>query len=695
MHMIDVMIITFNESLNLPHCLRAVQGWTHRVFVIDSGSTDGTQGIARSFGAEVIHHAWEGYARQKNWGLRTLPFESDWVLILDADEVITEEVRSRLLEIAARPVAEVPENGFYVNRLTYFMGRPIRHCGFFPSWNLRFFKRGKGFYEDREVHEHMIVPDPVGYLREPMLHDDRRGLEHYFAKHNRYSTLEARALFEEMQSDRATEEEANITSDTRRRRWLKRNVMPRVPFPGVWRFLYMYILQLGALDGRAGFEFCRFIATYDSMVAMKLRDLRRQAKRGEMAGAVQQRAHGLAVAEGDDGAPPTGKPELADSAHRFPRSADPRLPAPAVVRPLPPDAPEPDSPAARFGSLVDRSKRVLITGGSGFIGTNLVEFYWRAGADVVNLDIAAPRNSEHTHLWREVDIRRRDDVMRALSEIRPAIVHHLAARTDLEERRDLAGYGANMEGVANLIEAIDAAGTVERVIFTSSQLVCRPGYEPRHDHDLSPHTLYGMSKVVTESVIRGWDSPQIPWVIVRPTSIWGPWFDVPYRTFFDMIARDFYRHQRGFNPRRSFGFVGNAVYQFAKLTAAPVEDIGGRTLYMSDYEPILVREWANLIQQEMGVRPLKETSYRMLKFAARLGDAMARTGISFPMTSFRLANLTSDNVSDLAPTERAVGPLPYTVEEGVRVTVGWMRDHEGATLAPRRAPSVTEAAVPG
>ncbi len=85
------------------------------------------------------------------------------------------------------------ENGFFINRLTYFLGRPIRHCGYFPSWNLRFFKRGKGFYEDREVHEHVVIEDPVGYVQEPMLHDDRRGLEHYVAKHNRYSTLEARA----------------------------------------------------------------------------------------------------------------------------------------------------------------------------------------------------------------------------------------------------------------------------------------------------------------------------------------------------------------------------------------------------------------------------------------------------------------------------------------------------------------------
>lgn len=276
--MIDVMIITYNEAINLPRCLQALQGWTRRVFVIDSGSTDGTQDIARRFGAEVVHHAWEGYAQQKNWGLTNLPLESPWTLILDADEVITPKLRAKLEAVANKPANQTRENGFFINRVTYFMGRPIRHCGYFPSWNLRFFKRGTARYENRVVHEHMIVQDPVGYIREPMVHDDGRGLEHYVAKHNRYSTLEARALFEEMQGGPATGSEANITAETRRRRWVKRYVMPRLPFPGLCRFLYMYVIRLGFLDGRVGLEFSRFIGMYDSLVALKLRDLRRQAR---------------------------------------------------------------------------------------------------------------------------------------------------------------------------------------------------------------------------------------------------------------------------------------------------------------------------------------------------------------------------------------------------------------------------------
>jgi len=276
--MIDVLIITYNEALNLPPCLQSLSGWVNRVYVVDSGSTDGTQDIARSFDAEVVHHDWPGYAAQRNWALDTLPFESDWTLVLDADEVVTDQLRSEIEAIVSRPVDEVPENGFYINRLTYFLGKPIRHCGYFPAWNMRLFKRGRGRYENRSVHEHVIIDNPVGYIRAYLLHNDRRGLEHFYAKHNRYSSLEAAELFRDIVGLNRGPDSANLTRQTRHRRWLKRNVIRRLPLPGVWRFVYMYILQLGFLDGSTGFQFCRFIAGYDAMVAFKLSALLRLSR---------------------------------------------------------------------------------------------------------------------------------------------------------------------------------------------------------------------------------------------------------------------------------------------------------------------------------------------------------------------------------------------------------------------------------
>ncbi|MEZ6211376.1 MAG: glycosyltransferase family 2 protein [Phycisphaerales bacterium] len=248
---IEILIPTFNEEINLPHALRSIVEWADTVYVVDSESTDRTRQIAEEMGATVVVQKWLGYARQKNWALETLPWKSDWVFILDADEVITPELRDELLAIARRPVDEVAETGYYINRLTKFLGKPIRHCGYFPSYNLRFFKKGRASYEDREVHEHMVVEGETGRLRHLMLHEDRRGLEHFIAKHNRYSTLEARELLlhkKERDGKRATELERGVAI----RRWLKYNVQPRLPLPGLWRSLYMYIFKLGFLDGRDG-----------------------------------------------------------------------------------------------------------------------------------------------------------------------------------------------------------------------------------------------------------------------------------------------------------------------------------------------------------------------------------------------------------------------------------------------------------
>ena len=149
--------------------------------------------------------------------------------------------------IRDRSSENVTENGYYINRLTWFIGKPIRHCGYFPSYHLRFFKSGLGRYEEREVHEHVELNGPIGRIDTPMLHDDRRGLEHYVAKHNRYSTLEARALARELAEP--VKESSALEPAARRRRWAKRNILPRVPSPGLLRFLYMYVFRMGFLDG--------------------------------------------------------------------------------------------------------------------------------------------------------------------------------------------------------------------------------------------------------------------------------------------------------------------------------------------------------------------------------------------------------------------------------------------------------------
>ena len=282
---IAVMIPTKNEETNLPFALASVQDWAAEVFVLDSGSTDRTEEIARAAGAHFHFHPWEGYARQKNWGLDNLGITQPWVFILDADEVITPELRDELLRVAREDKAT--EDGFYVNRYFIFLGQRIRHCGYYPSWNLRFFRRGKARYEERDVHEHMIVDGgtggagSVGYLRHNMEHNDRRGLEHYIAKHNHYSTLEARELFRiEQSAAHGTMKYSPFGGPIERRRWVKHKVWPKLPAKWFFRWLYMYVLKLGVLDGVVGWHFCMFLAGYEHQITLKLAEMRRDARAG-------------------------------------------------------------------------------------------------------------------------------------------------------------------------------------------------------------------------------------------------------------------------------------------------------------------------------------------------------------------------------------------------------------------------------
>jgi glycosyltransferase involved in cell wall biosynthesis len=288
--MLDVLILTHNEELNLPHCLASVAGLASRVFVVDSMSTDQTAAIATKMGAQIVAHPWEGYAAQKNWALDHLPLESAWTLILDADESLTPELAEEIKQVVSRPPQEVHEAAFCLNRVLIFMGSEIRHCGYFPSWNIRLFKRGTARYEQRQVHEHMIVEGSIGHLRGLMRHEDRRGLEHYIAKHNRYSTLEARELYQQVEPWPGFNR--FFTDRVARRRFVKYRLATKLATPWLWRFFYMYILRFGFLDRRAGLSFCLFISSYEMFIRMKYHDLLWRS------GAEASATGGLAIPEG-------------------------------------------------------------------------------------------------------------------------------------------------------------------------------------------------------------------------------------------------------------------------------------------------------------------------------------------------------------------------------------------------------------
>ena len=308
------------------------------------------------------------------------------------------------------------------------------------------------------------------------------------------------------------------------------------------------------------------------------------------------------------------------------------------------------------------------------MGTNLVGYFTEQGWEVINFDIAGPRNIEHTTFWRKVDLLDRPQIIRETQQFQPSAFLHFGARTDLKEEKNLGGFTANIEGVCNIIEAIRATPSIQRVIFASSQLVCRLGITPKDDYDYQPTTLYGQSKVLTERIIRAAGEIGPIWTIVRPTSLWGPWFDVPYKDFFTMIARNLYVHPGGVRTKKQWGFIGNTVYQIWKLIKAPPDMVHKKTFYLADYEPVDLSDFADLVQTRLMAKPIRTVPVGILKLAAFIGDGVQMLGwTNPPLTRFRFKNIVTSEIQDLEPLRQIADPLPYSSADGIAITVDWLR----------------------
>lgn len=318
-------------------------------------------------------------------------------------------------------------------------------------------------------------------------------------------------------------------------------------------------------------------------------------------------------------------------------------------------------------------KRLLITGGSGFIGTNCVIEAVRRGWDCVNFDIKEPRYNAHARYWRQVDLRDAALLSAAVRDYRPTHVVHLAAKTGMDVK-DISEFSANIEGIDYLLTALKEVGKVERIIVTSSLLVCRNGYVPSSDTDYCPPNLYGESKVETEKRTRAVDTAELPWVIVRPTSVWGPWFAEPYKDFFELVRKGFYMHPGSEDVVKPTTYVGNAVHMMLTMLEVPRETVVGRTFYLADWPEVSVRQWAEIVQKTFRAAPIRTLPLPLMRGLALCGDLLKALGVKNPpLTSFRLRNIRTGAHYPWEKTEDVVGVLPFPVADGVRETVQWLK----------------------
>lgn len=319
-------------------------------------------------------------------------------------------------------------------------------------------------------------------------------------------------------------------------------------------------------------------------------------------------------------------------------------------------------------------KKILITGGSGFIGTNLIEFLRKDGAnELLNIDIVPPKIKKHADVWKNIDLRNKSVLSKVIIDFSPDYIVHLGAKTDLNGK-SLKDYDANMKGVSNLLDALEEVHNLKRAIFASSMYVCEPGYMPKDFEDYAPHTLYGKSKVETEKRIKN-RNPKYTWSIIRPTSIWGPWFGEPYDKFFHIVLKHMYFHMGSRACKKTYGYVDNAIYQIMSILNADEKDVNKKVFYLGDYEPYDITEWANEIAKLAGIK-IPYVPYLCFKIMAWFGDFLKRFGVSFPMTSFRLHNMTTDNIHNLEPIKAVAPNLPVSRIDGTKATLDWIHKYE-------------------
>lgn len=226
---LSVVLITLNEASNLLRTLKSVS-WADEIIVVDSGSTDETVAMARAAGARVFEEPWKGFAAQKN--LAIAHAACGWVLSLDADEEVSPELAR---EVQALLANEPAFSAYRIPRLNHFIGKPLRHGGYWPDPKLRLFKRGSARFAERAVHETMETDGPAGECKSPLLHHCYPTIEEYVEHMNRYSTLSADML---VGSGRAPQSVVAL-------------LWQAVANPAA-TFLYNYVFRLGFLDGTAG-----------------------------------------------------------------------------------------------------------------------------------------------------------------------------------------------------------------------------------------------------------------------------------------------------------------------------------------------------------------------------------------------------------------------------------------------------------
>jgi len=280
---LSVIIPVKNEEVNIKECLNSVES-ADELLVIDSQSTDTTVQIAKDHGAEVKQFYYDGgWPKKKNWAINNINFRNDWILILDADERVTESLKSEIVKV----IQQDDIKGYYIRWKFIFLGKWMKHS-WNHGWILRLFQKGYGEYEnlgltdeggwDNEVHENIIVNGKTDKLTSYLLHETNQSLSFWIKKQNEFSDWNAKRRYIETEIKNTDSILDIISSDPLKRRRVLKKIYLRIPFKPLFMFFYLYFFKLGFLDGREGLYFCALRSTHELNTSAKLYELKKCVK---------------------------------------------------------------------------------------------------------------------------------------------------------------------------------------------------------------------------------------------------------------------------------------------------------------------------------------------------------------------------------------------------------------------------------
>ena len=277
---LTVLVLTFNEELHLARCLESILPLTHDIVVVDCFSKDQTVAIAQQYGAKVLERAWENnHSTQVNWALSQLPTNTEWVMRVDADEILTPKLVEQIKAIL--PTLSTDIHGVSCIRQMVFQGKLIKHGGVGSNRVMRLFRYGKGQSEARWMDEHIKIEGKAVHIPEVMIDDNLRSLSWWIDKHNNYSSREAVDLLNLKYRFANSNSVAALTvssSSIGAKRWIKENIYAKMPGGlRAWMYyLWRYIVMLGFLDGARGAQFHFLQALwYRSLVDSKVAEVER------------------------------------------------------------------------------------------------------------------------------------------------------------------------------------------------------------------------------------------------------------------------------------------------------------------------------------------------------------------------------------------------------------------------------------